>query len=107
VIEPESSRVTVPAILVCLFLFRDRVWRLRAQDLSVCRDPNKPQEPWAGGVRYNVMPNMKQFRDMDQLSGACDIPLLPCSLAAPYPLLPRRRCWVRVLSRYSRLFFMA
>ncbi len=27
------------------------------------------QEPYLGGIKYNAMPPMKRFRDMDQLSG--------------------------------------
>lgn len=30
------------------------------------------EEPYLGGVKYNAMPPMKRFRDMEQLSGTFD-----------------------------------
>eukprot|EP00903_Cladosiphon_okamuranus_P011947 g11221.t1 len=30
---------------------------------------DNPEEPYLGGVKFNAMPPMKRFRDMDQLSG--------------------------------------
>ncbi|CAN0316011.1 unnamed protein product, partial [Ectocarpus fasciculatus] len=30
---------------------------------------DNPEEPYLGGVKFNAMPPMKRFRDMEQLSG--------------------------------------